>query len=140
LLYFGGSFSHAVIKRAATGDYRVQSEHGGRVEAIAPDRATLDAADKALAVAASLGHGDLAYARVDGVACAVRFLIMELELIEPFLFLAGQPQAAERLARHLAERLDRPRTGARQQRVPTSSARSRPAPERPCPAGGSRPA
>jgi glutathione synthase/RimK-type ligase-like ATP-grasp enzyme len=115
LLYLGGSFSHAVIKRAATGDYRVQSEHGGRVEPIEPDRATLDAADKALAAAAAIGHGDLAYARVDGVTCAGRFLVMELELIEPFLFLAGQRQAAERLARHLAERLDQPLTGALRQ-------------------------
>jgi glutathione synthase/RimK-type ligase-like ATP-grasp enzyme len=126
LLYLGGTFTHAVIKRAATGDYRVQSEHGGRVEPVEPDRATLDAADKALAAAAAIGHGDLAYARVDGVTCAGRFLIMELELIEPFLFLAGQPQAAERLARHLAARLDRPRTSVLQP----------PVPERPAPASG----
>jgi hypothetical protein len=35
-----------------------------------------------------------------------RFLLMELELIEPFLFLGGEPQAAERFARQLAARVD----------------------------------
>lgn len=107
LLYFSGEFSHAVIKRPASGDYRVQSEHGGSVEPIQPDAATLTAADKALAAVAALGLGELAYARVDGVICAGQFLIMELELIEPFLFLAGQSRAAERLAQHVAQAVPR---------------------------------
>jgi hypothetical protein len=47
--------------------------------------------------------------RVDGVICAGRFLIMELELIEPFLHLDIRPGAAEGLARHVAERLVRDR-------------------------------
>jgi glutathione synthase/RimK-type ligase-like ATP-grasp enzyme len=108
LLYFGGAFNHAVIKRPVAGDYRVQSEYGGSAEPIQPDYATLSATGKALAAVASMGYGDLAYARVDGVISAGQFLIMELELIEPFLFLAGQPQAAERFARQLARRLDTP--------------------------------
>lgn len=107
LLYFGGEFSHAVIKHPASGDYRVQSEHGGSVEPFEPGVAMLAAAAKALAAVATMGYGDLAYARVDGVVRDGRFLIMELELLEPSLFLAGQPQAAERFARQLARRLDR---------------------------------
>ena len=106
LLYFGGSFSHAVIKRPASGDYRVQSEYGGSLESIEPAAATLAAAENALAAVTAMGYRDLAYARVDGVICAGHFLIMELELIEPFLFLTEQPQAAERLARQLATRLN----------------------------------
>ncbi|WEN15994.1 hypothetical protein PY254_04795 [Rhodanobacter sp. AS-Z3] len=106
LLYFGGKFSHAVIKRPATGDYRVQSEYGGSIEPAQPSAATLAAAGKALAAVAALGHGELAYARVDGVISAGQFLIMELELIEPFLFLAEQPRSAERFAQQLARRLD----------------------------------
>jgi glutathione synthase/RimK-type ligase-like ATP-grasp enzyme len=112
LLYFGGEFSHAVIKRPAAGDYRVQSEYGGSVEAVQPDVATLAAAAAALAAVDTRGHGELAYARVDGVVSAGRFLIMELELIEPFLFLAGQAHAAERLAQHLAQRLYLPPAAA----------------------------
>jgi glutathione synthase/RimK-type ligase-like ATP-grasp enzyme len=105
LLYFAGEFSHAVIKRPATGDYRVQGEYGGSAEPIVPSAATLAAAEQALAAVASIGHGDHAYVRVDGVICAGRFLIMELELIEPFLHLAGHPAAAERLAQRVATHL-----------------------------------
>ncbi|MFC5436420.1 RimK family alpha-L-glutamate ligase [Rhodanobacter umsongensis] len=105
LLYFAGQFSHAVIKRPAAGDYRVQGEHGGSAEPARPDDATLAAAERALAAVAAIGHGGHAYVRVDGVISQGRFLIMELELIEPFLHLAAQPAAAERLARDVAGRL-----------------------------------
>jgi len=102
LLYFGGEYSHAVIKRPAAGDYRVQDEHGGRSEPAVPDAATSAAAGRALAALAVAGHDVPAYARVDGVVSGGRFVLMELELIEPSLFLAGQPQAAERFAHLLA--------------------------------------
>ncbi|OOG65610.1 hypothetical protein B0E46_04550 [Rhodanobacter sp. B04] len=105
LLYFGGEFSHAVIKRPAAGDYRVQGEYGGSTDPIVPNAATLGAAERALAAVADIGHRDQAYARVDGVVCAGRFLIMELELIEPFLHLAEHPAAADRLAQLVANRL-----------------------------------
>ncbi len=106
LLYFGGEFSHAVIKRPVAGDYRVQSEYGGSVDQIQPSAATLAAAERALAVVAAIGHADQGYVRVDGVICAGQFLIMELEMIEPFLFLDEQPQSAERFAQQLADRLE----------------------------------
>jgi glutathione synthase/RimK-type ligase-like ATP-grasp enzyme len=112
LLYFVGEFSHAVIKRPAAGDYRVQDEFGGSAEPIQPAAATLAAADRALAAVASLGHGEHAYVRVDGVISAGRFLIMELELIEPFLHLAARPAAAERLAQNVAARIGRLRPGS----------------------------
>ena len=102
LLYFGGEYSHAVIKRPAAGDYRVQDEHGGRSEPAVPEAATRAAAGRALAALAVAGHDVPAYARVDGVVSGGRFVLMELELIEPSLFLAGQPQAAERFAHLLA--------------------------------------
>jgi len=107
LLYFAGAFSHAVIKRPAEGDYRVQGEFGGSAEPIQPDAATLAAANRALAAVAALGHGGHAYVRVDGVISAGRFLIMELEMIEPFLHLGVRPAAAERLAQDVAGRLAR---------------------------------
>ncbi|GGY28384.1 ATP-grasp domain-containing protein [Rhodanobacter panaciterrae] len=107
LLYFAGEFSHAVIKRPAAGDYRVQGEFGGSAEPIQPNAATLAAADRALAAVAAIGHGGHAYVRVDGVISAGGFLIMELELIEPFLHLAVRPAAAERLAQDVAGRLAR---------------------------------
>ncbi len=102
LLYFGGEYSHAVIKRPAAGDYRVQDEHGGHNEPATPDTAIRAAAERALAALAAAGHEVPAYARVDGVVSGGRFLLMELELIEPSLFLAAQPRAAERFAHLLA--------------------------------------
>jgi glutathione synthase/RimK-type ligase-like ATP-grasp enzyme len=105
LLYFAGEFSHAVIKYPASGDYRVQGEYGGSAEPIVPSEATLAAAEYALAAVAEIRHSDHAYVRVDGVICSGRFLIMELELIEPFLHLAERPEAAERLAAQIALRL-----------------------------------
>lgn len=107
LLYFGGTFSHAVIKRPAHGDYRVQGEFGGSAEPLQPSATIRDAADHALASVARLGHPDHAYVRVDGVLCSGRFLIMELEMIEPFLHLDAHPQAAERFATQVAGQLAR---------------------------------
>lgn len=107
LLYFNNRFSHAVIKRPADGDYRVQGEHGGSAELATPTAETIASAEKALAAVAALGHGDHAYVRVDGVVSGGHFLIMELELIEPFLHLAVRPEAAEGLARDVVERMAR---------------------------------
>lgn len=117
LLFFGGEYSHAVIKRAAAGDYRVQSDFGGTADAVDPDPALIASARRALAAAAALGHADSAYARVDGVICKGRFLLMELEMIEPFLHLGARPEAAERFAADLHRRLAAwppraPRSGA----------------------------
>ena len=107
LLFFDGEFSHAVLKRAATGDFRVQSQFGGSLEAVAPDAGMLASARKALAATAELGYTDQAYARVDGVMVDGRFRLMELEMIEPALVLAGRPEAAQRFAQLLQRRLER---------------------------------
>lgn len=113
LMYFDGAYSHAVLKRPTTGDYRVQEQHGGTMALATPDESIVQAADKTLSATAALGHGELAYARVDGVVVNGQFQVMELEVIEPSLFLAERPDAAERFARHLVERLQRlPREAA----------------------------
>ncbi|SFS08899.1 hypothetical protein SAMN05216570_2476 [Dyella sp. OK004] len=105
LLFFGGAYSHAVIKRPAAGDYRVQSDFGGTADLIEPDAALIASAQRALAATAALGHTEIAYARVDGVVVDGSFLLMELEMIEPFLHLEVQPKAAERFAAHVKQRL-----------------------------------
>jgi glutathione synthase/RimK-type ligase-like ATP-grasp enzyme len=107
LLFFDGQFSHAIRKRAARGDYRVQSEFGGSVEPLQPDPAMIAIAGRVLAAVAAIGHGDAAYGRVDGVVVDGRFRLMELEMIEPSLFLAERPDAAERFAGNLRRRLER---------------------------------
>ncbi|MFN3452711.1 MAG: RimK family alpha-L-glutamate ligase, partial [Sphingorhabdus sp.] len=65
LFYFGGNFSHAIIKRPAAGDFRVQEQYGGYEEAVAPPTAAADLAQRAFAATASItSTGTLAYARV----------------------------------------------------------------------------
>jgi len=105
LLYFDGHYSHAIKKRAAAGDYRVQALFGGSEEVIEPSTSIIASAEKALRAVATLGHADHAYVRVDGVVVDGRFLLMELEMIEPHLFLAHCPEAAERFASNLLRRL-----------------------------------
>lgn len=105
LIYLGGEFSHAVLKRPAAGDYRVQGEFGGSAERLAPEPSIRASADRVLQAATQLGHGDTAYARVDGVVVEGQFLLMELELIEPHLHLMAQHGAAERLATAILARL-----------------------------------
>ncbi|KRE88382.1 hypothetical protein ASG87_07155 [Frateuria sp. Soil773] len=105
LLFFDGDYSHAVIKRPTAGDYRVQSEFGGSAEVVDPGATLIASAKRALSAVAALGHPDVAYARVDGVVSQGRFLLMELEMIEPFLHLGARPEAAERFARNLHKRL-----------------------------------
>lgn len=107
LLFFDGRYSHAVIKRPASGDYRVQADFGGTADRVDPPVDIIQAAERALAVVAAIGHPDHAYVRVDGVVAQGRFLLMELEMIEPFLHLACCPEAAERFARNLHRRLER---------------------------------
>ena len=99
LLFFGGSFSHAVLKRPCAGDFRVQADFGGRAEAAEPPSAVVDAAARALRTAEEVVGEPLAYARVDGVVSGGSFLLMELEAIEPSLFLYAHPDAPARFAR-----------------------------------------
>jgi glutathione synthase/RimK-type ligase-like ATP-grasp enzyme len=105
LIFFEGEYSHAVIKRPADGDYRVQGEFGGTARSVEPDATLIASAKQALVASAAMGYADIAYARVDGVMTQGRFLLMELEVIEPLLHLGGRPETAERFAAHLQKRL-----------------------------------
>lgn len=103
LFYFGGQFSHAILKRPAAGDFRVQEQFGGTEIAVEPPAAALALAQTALDVLAE----PTVYARVDMVRSASgTFWLMELELIEPSLFLAHAPDRGAMFAqavRHAAE-------------------------------------
>ncbi|WP_090480892.1 ATP-grasp domain-containing protein [Nakamurella panacisegetis] len=101
LIHLGGVFSHAVRKTPAEGDYRVQERFGGSNRPHQPSGAELAAAAAALSVVPG-GSDVLSYARVDLVGPEDNPLIMELELIEPELFLRYADGSAERLAKALA--------------------------------------
>lgn len=105
MLFFDNVYSHAVRKWPAPNDYRVQSEFGGSVERVTPDNSMLVCAQKALAAVQTLGYRDGCYARIDGVRSGSQFLIMEIEMIEPFLFLTGADGSSERFAEVIARRL-----------------------------------
>jgi len=99
-IFLDGAFSHAVLKTPARGDFRVQAEHGGAARRREPPAELLARAE----AAAAAGAKGLLYARVDGVRRGEELLLVELELIEPYLFLDAAPGAAARLARGIAER------------------------------------
>ena len=105
LLFFDGKYSHAVIKRPKAGDYRVQSDYGGVALPAEPNADLVASAARVLEAAAAIGHTDAAYARIDGVVSQGRFLLMELEMIEPFLHLGNRADASERFAANLFKRL-----------------------------------
>lgn len=94
IVFLGGAYSHAVLKRSAAGEFRVQEEYGGRAE---PGDPGADVRAQAATVLAA-APGRSAYARVDGIVRDGRFVLMELELIEPVLYLSRDPRAASRLA------------------------------------------
>lgn len=101
LVYAGGRFSHAVVKRAANGDFRVQKDFGGVVKVVTPSAAILAFGE---AVVATVPES-CAYARVDVVETSRGPLLMELELIEPELYFGIVPGSAERMAQAIVERL-----------------------------------
>lgn len=89
LMLFGDEYSHAVVKRPKSGDFRVQESHGGvTLPCKVPPPGAIELARAALAIAPA----DAVYARVDIVPDDDGGLrIMELELIEPSLFLDHAP-------------------------------------------------
>ncbi len=87
LIYFNDGqstiYSHALIKRPASGDFRVQAEYGGSVVPARPEPEMIQIGRQAL-VALSLGAW--LYARVDLILSQQGPVVSEVELIEPELF------------------------------------------------------
>lgn len=107
VMFIDNEFTHAVRKRPARGDFRVQEEFGGSDERVTPTEGELELAGAALRAA---GRATL-YARADlvhGDGGALH--LAELELVEPELFLRHAPEAAERLADAICARLVHPST------------------------------
>ncbi|WGM32558.1 transporter [Brevundimonas sp. NIBR11] len=103
LLFFGGRFSHAVVKRAKAGDFRVQVQYGGDYAHVAEPPA--DAVELAERVLAAIEE-PLLYARIDMVQSADGWLLMEAELVEPDFYLAQAPDGGRLFAEAVKARLD----------------------------------
>jgi glutathione synthase/RimK-type ligase-like ATP-grasp enzyme len=101
LIFFDGEFSHAVLKQPAAGDFRVQNEYGGSMIPVP----VADWIVEQAAAALSMAPDQCLYARVDVVVIDRAVIVMELELIEPLLFLALDPAAPTRFAQAIARRV-----------------------------------
>ncbi|MGZ4788420.1 MAG: ATP-grasp domain-containing protein [Terriglobales bacterium] len=86
LMFFRGAYSHAVRKLPKPGDFRVQAEHGGGHVPDVPGETVRRVAHKVVGKFAA----ETLYARIDIVEGKASPLIMELELIDPELFLTSE--------------------------------------------------
>ena len=97
-LFFDRVYSHCALKRPADGDYRVQSDYGGGEEIHHPSADELALAQSVLACI----DGDLMYARVDMLrGLDGQLALMEVELIEPYLYPEQGPDMGANFARAL---------------------------------------
>lgn len=101
MMYFNGMHSHSILKAPKTGDFRVQEEYGSAIRLIEPEPALLVAGNAAIA---AVGQ-KLLYARADLVRSGDTFRVMELELVEPSLYLRIDPGAPDRFADAVASLL-----------------------------------
>ncbi|MEM7702075.1 MAG: hypothetical protein AAF251_09095 [Pseudomonadota bacterium] len=102
-----GAISHALVKRAADGEYRIQSLYGGTEEDYQPSAEDLSAAK---AVLDAVPFETPLYARIDMLrmedgGANGSLALMEAELIEPYLYPVQGPQLGERLADAIAKRV-----------------------------------
>lgn len=102
-LFIDGDFSHAVLKRAAEGEYRIQSLYGGSEHDFTPsvaDRAT------ARAVVGALPFAPPLYCRIDMARLpSGELAVMEAEMIEPYLYPEQGPELGPRVAQAILQRL-----------------------------------
>ena len=94
LFFFDGAYSHAIKKQPKNGDFRVQEEHGGRITAFQPTPSQLESARQVMGALS----GTPLYARVDLIRSNddADWWLMELELIEPSMYLRMDADAPER--------------------------------------------
>lgn len=101
-VFIDGAFCHALLKTAKSGDYRIQSTYGGTETPIAPSPEDLGDAKSVLKI---LDDTPL-YARVDMLRGEDgRLLLMELELIEPYLYPIEGPQLGPMMAEAVSRRI-----------------------------------
>lgn len=96
VFFFGDTYSHTILKTPKTNDFRVQEEHGGRLQTVKAEKNMLETARKAMEQI----QPDPLYTRADYVRTSGgTFALMELELIEPSLYFNMDPESPERFAR-----------------------------------------
>jgi len=95
LIFFKKKHSHTLLKKPKKNDFRVQEEHGGELQLITnTNNGMLKSAEN---IINKLPESSL-YSRVDFVRDKGKFLLMEIELIEPSLYFNLKPEAAHTFA------------------------------------------
>ncbi|WP_343671080.1 hypothetical protein [Chitinophaga sp.] len=90
--FFNGQYSHTILKKPKAGDFRVQQIYGGSIETLYPSHEEIAHA----ATYVERYAKNCLYARVDGLMVNGHFVLMELELIEPYLYLSYGENAVEK--------------------------------------------
>jgi hypothetical protein len=101
LIYFSGAFSHAVCKLPAHGEFRVQSHFGAKEVAVKPTSECLELGQRAVGACPERPT----YARVDIVRDESKLYIMEIELIEPELYLLNDNHNIARFAQAFCKKV-----------------------------------
>lgn len=102
MMIINGKFTHAVLKIAQKGDFRVQDDFGGTVQQYHPTIEEINYAEKVVKSCSEMPI----YARVDVFLDNQNQLALaELELIEPEMWFRNHPEAANELALGIKERI-----------------------------------
>lgn len=81
-IFFNKKFSHAVNKKPVAGDFRIQSQFGGKYKLVEPNQELIEKAQNIV----NTFPDNLLYARVDGIIIENELHLMEVECIEPDLY------------------------------------------------------
>ena len=98
-IFFNKKFSHAVNKKPVEGDFRVQSQFGGKYILVQPSQELIEKAQRVV----NTFHENLLYARVDGIIIDNELYLMEIECIEPDLYFDISKGALERFVASIVE-------------------------------------
>lgn len=102
LIMIDGVHSHSVLKKAKSGDFRVQDDFGGSVEDYSPNESEISFAEHLISVISPTPT----YARVDLMwDNSDQLVLSEIELIEPELWMRRNPESADKLAEAIISKL-----------------------------------
>lgn len=102
-MVFGGKFSHAILKKAKDGDFRVQDDFGGTIHPYSPSEDEIKFAERAF----NACQPRPIYARIDVIWDNNNELCVgEIELIEPELWFRMNENAAADCAKAVKEYMD----------------------------------
>jgi len=100
LMYFNNKYSHAISKIPKEGDFRVQEEHGGKIDIIKKvPKEIQNLADKVIKILPK----NCFFSRIDILLMHGKPKVIEVELIEPSLYFNLEPESSKMFAHELIE-------------------------------------